>query len=180
MVFSSLAKLVLFPFKLLKWLVLWCIGCLLLSFIFSAPVEGLEAEQRTAIVQNCSTIKRSLNQLQRVDSRTRTYLGTTYETLSNRFIVPLNLRLVNNGRPTLGSIQPDFTIAHLEFRNRYTDYMREFDTLVNTDCRAHPDEFYSRLERVREKRTDLRTATNRLNALAHEQYSATQKLRDSL
>lgn len=175
-----IVKLILFPLKFLRWLISLIVIAAILVILFPRPVEGLSETQRDAVSQNCSNIKQSLAQLQKVDSRTRTYLGTTYETILTRFIVPLNLRLVKNNRPSLPSIQSDFTTEQVKFRDSYTDYMRELENLINIDCSVQPDVFYSRLEVVREKRSTLRNVTVRLAELADEQYRVVQDLRNSL
>lgn len=177
---AFISKLILFPFKLAKWLILWLVVSLILVAVFSTPVEGLSERQRGAISQNCSTIQQALSQLQKVDSRTRTYLGTTYETIANRFITPLNLRLVKNNRPTLSDIQTEFTLGQSRFREAYTDYMRELEALIVADCKHHPDEFYQKLTITREKRAILRTAAEKLARLADQQYAAVLDLRSSL
>lgn len=176
----SIARVVVWPFKFLKWLLRWAVAALVLTCLFSTPVEGISELQRGAISQNCATIKQTLGQLQKVDSRTRSYLGTTYETITNRFITPLNLRLVKNNLPTLSSIQTDFSIEQAKFRNAYTDYMRELETLIVMDCTNKPDEFYGRLVITREKRAILREATVKLAALADKQYTAVEELRSKL
>lgn len=175
-----IVKLILFPLKFLCWLISLLATAAVLVILFPKPAEGLSAAQRDAVSQNCPNIKQSLTQLQKVDSRTRTYLGTTYETLLTHFIVPLNLRLVKNNRPSLPSIQLDFTNEQAKFRDAYTDYMRELENLINTDCHAQPDVFYSHLELVRAKRAALRETTIRLAALADEQYRVVSELRSSL
>ncbi len=175
-----ISKLILFPFKLAKWLVLWAIVTLALVMLFSTPVEGLSERQRGAISQNCSTIQQSLSQLQKIDSRTRTYLGTTYETIANRFIIPLNLRLVKNNRPTFSEIQTEFTLEQAKFRDAYTEYMRELEALIVADCKHSPDDFYQRLITTREKRATLRATTEHLSALSTQQYAAVLDLRSRL
>ncbi len=175
-----IVKLILFPLRFLRWLIGLLVIAAALVLIFSTPAEGLSETQRDAVSQNCSNIKQSLVQLQKVDSRTRTYLGTTYETILTRFIVPLNLRLVKNNRPSLPTIQSDFTTEQIKFRDSYTEYMRELESLIGIDCSAQPDNFYSRLEVVREKRSVLRETTVRLAELADEQYRVVQDLRSSL
>ncbi len=175
-----ISKLIIFPFKLAKWLILWAIVSSVLIALFSTPVEGLSERQQGAISQNCSTIQQSLSQLQKIDSRTRTYLGTTYETIANRFIIPLNLRLVKNNRPTLSEIQTEFTLEQAKFRDAYTDYMRELESLIVCDCKNHPDEFYQKLVTTREKRAILRTTTEKLSMLSSQQYSAVLDLRSRL
>ena len=131
-------------------------------------------------MQNCTTIKQTIFQLQKVDSRTRTYLGTTYEMVLSRFIVPLNLRLVKNNRPTLPDIQSEFTTMQDQFRSEYTEYMRELETLAAVDCSVHPDEFYGRLQIVREKRANLHQTSETLSKLAEELYMKVATLKDSL
>lgn len=173
-----ISKLIIFPFKLAKWLILWAIVSFVLVALFSTPVEGLSERQQGAISQNCSTIQQSLSQLQKIDSRTRTYLGTTYETIANRFIIPLNLRLVKN--KTLSEIQTEFTLEQAKFRDAYTDYMRELESLIVCDCKNHPDEFYQKLVTTREKRAVLRTTTEKLSTLSSQQYSAVLDLRSRL
>ena len=177
---AFISKLILFPFKLAKWLILWLVVSLILMMVFSTPVEGLSERQQGAISQNCSTIQQTLSQLQKVDSRTRTYLGTTYEAIANRFITPLNLRLVKNNRPTLSDIQTEFTLGQTKFREAYTDYMRELEALIVADCKNHPDEFYQKLVVTREKRATLRATAEHLARLADQQYAAVLDLRSSL
>lgn len=144
--------------------------------------KALAEAQLNAIMQNCSNIKQSLQQLQHVDSRTRTYLGSAYEAISGRFITPLNLRLVKLGKPSteLFAIQNDFTDAQSDFRDEYVNYMREMETLVAIDCTTHPEEFYRKLKTVRKKREELRQVTEKLSKLAQEQYKAVENLRGKL
>lgn len=175
-----ISKLVFFPLRLMRWLVFWMIAVLLITVIFSTPADALNERQRGAISQNCSTIQKSLSQLQKADSRTRSYLGTTYETIVNRFIIPLNLRLVKNNRPVLSNIQANFTNEQVNFRTQYTDYMRELEVLIATDCKSQPDDFYQKLLEVRARREELRQTTVRLSNLVEQQYAAVLDLRSQL
>lgn len=180
MVFTVLAKIIIFPFKFLKWVLSWLACSIIVALLLSTPAEGLSSAQKGAISQNCPTIKQSLEQLQKVDSKTRTYLGTTYETIANKFIIPLNLRLVKNNRPTLSNIQSDFITEQSKFRNSYTEYMREMESLINSDCKTNPEAFYRQLVVVRGKRVKLHDNVDKLNHLATEQFEATRKLRNTL
>lgn len=142
--------------------------------------DQLSESQKSSIVRNCAAIKQSLEQLQRVDSKTRTYLGTTYETIANKFITPLNIRLVKNNLPTLSTIQTDFMAGQTNFRNDYTTYMRELEGLIATDCQNNPGGFYTQLITVREKRAQLRSAALELMKLTTDQYKAVEKLKKEL
>ncbi len=142
----------------------------------------LTNEERDAVVQNCSNIKQSLAKLQHSDSRTRTYLGTAYESINGRFITPLNLRLVKNNIPSaeLFQVQSKFAAAQADFRGDYIDYMRELESLITVDCVLQPQEFYDKLEIVRDKRAKLRSDTQELAELAQEQYKSVEELQKSL
>ncbi len=186
MAFSKLFKLLLFPFRLLKWLVLLAVTALVAMAFFSTPADAvlldsdLSEAQRGAISQNCATIKQSLRNLQKADIRTRTYLGSTYETVFNDFILPLNRRLLENNIVPFSGIQSDFSTEQAAFRSAYTTYMRSLETLIATDCQTKPDAFYDQLLKVRAERADLRLATERLNDLTSEQYQSALKLKENL
>lgn len=152
------------------------------SMVPPSEVFALNQEQKDAIVQNCSNIQQSLTKLQHSDSRTRTYLGSAYEAISGRFIVPLNLRLVKNNLPSveLAKAQNDFSVAQTRFRDSYVGYMRELESLIATNCAAQPEEFYGKLTQVREKRETLRKITKDLAELADKQYQSVTELRASL
>lgn len=149
----------------------------------TSPADPDLAPERLAhISENCTFIKQALTQLQRADSRTRTYLGSSYETIANSFLSPINLRLVKNNRPApdLMNIQSAFSIAQTTFRNQYTNYMRDLETLISTDCTAHPDEFSTRLVTARSSRASLHESTVRLRQLITDQETAVRKLQEGL
>ena len=145
-----------------------------------ATATALTEAQRGAISQNCATIKQSLEQLQHSDSRTRTYLGATYETIANKFIVPLNLRLVKNNLPTFPDIQSNFTNEQTKFKDAYTDYMKSLGELIATDCKTDPEGFYGKLETTRGKRETLQKTTKALVDLTDQQYNSTEQLLENL
>ncbi len=150
--------------------------------VTSSTNSALAPERLTHISENCTFIKQALTQLQRADSRTRTYLGSSYETIANSFLSPINLRLVKNNRPApeLMNIQSEFSIAQTAFRNQYTSYMRNLESLIGTDCKAHPEEFATRLDVARNSRANLHESTTRLNQLISDQEAAVRKLQESL
>ncbi len=140
-----------------------------------AATQKLSDEQIGAISQNCSTIKQSLEQLQYSDSRTRTYLGATYETLANKFITPLNLRLVKNNLSTL-PVQAEFMTAQTKFKESYTDYMKALGETLATDCKNEPEIFYQKLEVARTRRATLKKWADKLAELTNKQYQDVEKL----
>lgn len=155
---------------------------LVVSVLAVPMAEAVSDEQKTAVAQNCDNIKQSLVMLQHSDSRTRTYLGSAYEAVAGRFITPLNLRLIKNNSPSeeLFKIQNKFTAAQVEFRSAYVEYMRELESLIATDCAAHPEDFYSKLESTRKRRETLRKTTVTLSGLVESQYKSVESLMGSL
>lgn len=148
-------------------------------FAISYSANAINQDQKDAIIQNCGNIKQSLIKLQHSDSRTRTYLGSAYEAVAGRFITPLNLRLVKNGLPSteLFKIQNDFTAAQTTFRDKYVEYMRELEGLIATDCAAHPEDFYQKLETTRQRRGELRQTAKKLSDLVDKQYQTVEELK---
>lgn len=166
--------------KLIKVIGIGLIFSICVSYSIATSASALSQDETKAITSNCSTIKQSLGQLQKIDSRTRTYLGTTYEAIANRFITPLNLRLVRNSLPTFSEIQSSFSMEQAKFRDSYTNYMREMETLITIDCQTEPERFYDQLVVVRERRKKVKLAVEELKKLTEKQYQSVTKLRKEL
>lgn len=177
-----LSSIILPVFALFVMPLLFSAQVVLAESAADTPASSLAPERLARISENCTFIKQSLTQLQRADSRTRTYLGSSYETIANSFISPINLRLVKNNRPApaLMNIQSDFFVAQSTFRTQYTNYMRDLESLISTDCQAHPEEFATRLDTTRTSRASLRESTIRLGQLISEQETAVRELQESL
>lgn len=161
------------------------IGLIVLAVIFllsPRAASALTKEQTTVVSQNCSNIRQSLQNLQKIDSRTRVFLGTVYETVLTDFITPLNLRLTRNNQPdaTLTEIQADFATTRGKFIQDFTDYMKELETLTLADCAEKPEDFYEQLEVVREHRKVVNKDVRKLNLLIVEQINTVAELRESL
>lgn len=143
--------------------------------VLVAPVnaQALSEMQSGAISQNCSTIRQMLQSLQRVDSRTRAYLGSAYEVFLSNFIVPLNLSLVKNGHPSAdaASIHSDILEARQQFNNKFIEYSQDFDRLLAIDCKSSPEAFYEQLVVVRKQRTVLESDVRNLKGLLEDYYS---------
>lgn len=147
-----------------------------------AEEEAVSQAVLDNVSQNCSSIKQSLTDLQRADSRTRAYLGSAYETVARDFITPLNLRLVKNNRVNteLFEVQADFSSKQTEFRSEYTVYMRELESLIATDCQNKAESFYRQLEKTREHRAKLHDLADGLNKLVASQYQGVVDLKGEL
>ena len=119
---------------------------------------ALTPDQEGAISVHCESIRQTLKTVQHEDSRTRVYFGGYYETILNKFIVPLNLRLVKNNLTdtNLTASQATFSTDKINFNDDFIDYQKSLEELIAIDCKNNPTDFYDKLTLVREKRDTMR------------------------
>ncbi|MBR3264108.1 hypothetical protein IKF94_02675 [Candidatus Saccharibacteria bacterium] len=158
-----------------------CVG-VLLGFFLARPASALSENQSGAIVQNCASIKQSLRALQRTDARSRSYLGSAYETILSKFITPFNLRLINTNQPNanLTTIHSNIIETRKSFISEYTTYSQALEDLIASDCYSHPEDFYSKLQDTRRKRANLSGTTTTLRNLLSEYLTAVRKFKNTL
>jgi len=171
--------------KKLKYLVVTLLFLPVLVFSNNAFAEGEEnngisSEQRAIIVDHCDTIKDALKSLQRVDSRSRVYLGRYYEAILTNFITPLNLRLVENNisDSKLLDNQTNFANRRTSFVNDFIVYQQALEELVHTDCKSEPEKFYERLVVAREKRKVVNRDVSKLRGYTDEQKKLVEELKN--
>lgn len=139
--------------------------------LVGAPnVMAITEAQSTSITKNCDTIKDDLKKIQKEDARVRVYLGGYYETILSKFITPLNVRLVENNLSSAGLVenQNKFAEAKKTFVNDFVVYQQGLEELVGIDCKQKPEEFYDKLELVRQKRKVMVQDTLKIRNLASE------------
>ena len=138
--------------------------------------------QEMAIRDHCTAIKDDLKKVQKSDARTRVYLGGKYETILNKYVVPLNLRMVENNLPTTGLIESQNKIASAKtkFTDDYVSYQQKLEELVSMDCKAEPKEFYEKLEKVRQKRKTVEQDVEKLNGMLAEYMNQVSELKERL
>ena len=146
------------------------------------PVSAISDEQKTAISDNCPSIKQSLRSLQKADSRTRVYLGSIYQITLTDYITPLNLRLVKNNQPSadLTSIQADFTSARDDSAKKFITYSQSLEELILIDCSKNPEDFYDKLQDVRKKRTELSDSAAKVSKILNTHVDAVTKMKGEL
>ncbi|MBQ3430296.1 hypothetical protein IJG21_02635 [Candidatus Saccharibacteria bacterium] len=139
-------------------------------------------EKIARITQYCETIKSNFKRLAVSDSKTRTYYGGIYETVSSKYITPLNLRLIKNNYSLSDFIelQSSFISARSKFSSDFIDYSKSLEELSVFDCKNNPSEFYEKLNQTREKRAVLRTDIETLNSLFKTHVSLVKDLKGSL
>ena len=154
----------------------------LLGIFLPLPVSALSPEQSSDLVQNCAQIKQSLHTLQRADARSRSYLGSAYETILTHFIAPLNLRLININQPNanLTTIHSSIIETRQNFVSEYTTYSQALEDLIASDCYSHPEEFFIKLQDTRRKRANLSATTTTLRNLLSEYLTGVRKLKSTI
>ena len=162
------------------------IVAVLIIVFLAAPISAIDIElsdkQSANISNSCSTIHQNLKNLQRADARARTYFGSIYETISSKYLKPLNLRIVNNdmSNSTLLKLQSEFAEARTKFSDDYIKYSKSLEELISIDCQVEPKIFYQKLLDTRSKRTtvakDIRAISNLLSSIVKN----TEKLKETL
>lgn len=154
----------------------------LVASLVALPVFAISDSQEKTIVDHCDSLRDSLKSVQRDDSRARVYLGRYYENILNKFITPLNVRLVENNlsNSELISNQNDFAKTRTNFMIDYVEYQRELEDLVATNCKEEPESFYEKLVSTRKKRELVAKDADKLRSLALNQIDDLKVLESRL
>lgn len=150
--------------------------------LVSMPVSAILENQKNAIVDNCENIKVDLKKVQKNDARARIALGSRYETVLTNFITPLNVRMVENGLSNADFIenQNDFSSSKIVFGNDYIKYQQELEELIALDCKDKPDEFYKKLEKVRQKRKIMEQDVLKMRSLITQHVKIVTEVRGKI
>lgn len=150
--------------------------------IIVPSVRAISDEQSKIIVDNCDSIQDDLKKVQKSDAKVRVYLGRYYETILNKFITPLNVRLVENNLSDNNLIdnQNSFANARASFVADFVEYQKALEELVGVNCKSESDKFYSKLEDTRKKRSTVKSDVVKLNKLASKQVELVKGLEEKL
>lgn len=162
--------------RILVIMAVFVVGLLIL------PVSVRAEEKQAAISDNCETIKENLRKVQKQDARTRVYLGGYYEKILSKFMIPLNVRLVENNlaNAKLTENQNNFADAKILFMNDYVDYQQGLEELVTINCKNEPEDFYKKLTKVREKREVVNRDVSTMRNLISEHVKLVKELKEKL
>ena len=172
--------------RLRRVLALGAVASAVFGMVLNVPVLAEEIElseaQKGAISQNCESLKLTLRNLQRVDSRTRSYLGAAYDKMLADYISPLSMRMVANDQlsTSLTGIHSGILNSKEVFAAQFTSYSQSFEELLIIDCKKQPVEFYKQLVATRKKRTMLESTVTGLRSALGNHYTAVEKLRGEM
>ncbi len=167
--------------KIILYIAALSIFCLFSSANVFADDNTLSQEKSDNIITNCDSIRDSLKKLQRTDSKTRVALGTSYQTIVNQYITPLNVRLVKNNRfdADLNDIQNNFAEARESFNRSFIIYSQQLESLLVADCHNNPQDFYNHLIATRNARKVVLDSTEKISNIINKHIEKVALLRTS-
>lgn len=156
------------------------IASVLCVMVITMPSFALSSEKSGAISQHCASIKQALKSLQKTDARSRSYLGSSYETIISKFISPMNMRLIDSGQPNANLTDLHSTILEVRknFTQSYTSYSQSLEELISANCQLDPEGFYHHLIETREKRAEVSSLSTSLRNLFSEYLTGVRKVRN--
>ena len=157
-------------------------AAVLAAMFMNLPALAISETQQNSIVDNCTSIKETLAQIQKTDARARVYLGSYYETILTKFITPLNMRLVENNLSNADLVENQNNLAETRttFVNDYISYQQNLEELVSIDCKTEPGPFYDKLIKVRQKRKIMEQDTLKMRSLLSGHTKLVNKIREKL
>ena len=145
----------------------------------SAMQPNTGATQSALVKSRCADIKASLNRLEANDKLLRHNIGSTFLTVTNKLMTPLNQRIATSqldGSKMLG-VTARYTKAYKgrpegDFYTAYLDYENSLLAAIAVDCTKQPTVFIDALDKARQNRLKLREATERLMELSRDYKDA--------
>lgn len=127
---------------------------------------------------NCPQVKVRLKQVRINDALTRVNQGQFFESIANDLMTPLNVRLVaNNYNPIeLLSLNKQYDKQLTVFRQQYMTYEEALIDLIQRDYRQQPEQFYYKLQAVRNLRRQLQLTNQALNQLIQQYFNKAKQL----
>lgn len=154
-----------------KRLIFYCITLLMFCQVSSVaaafPAVAASEAQESAVKEKCETILNELKNIQKTDARTRVYFGGLYETILTKFVVPFNVRTVENSLSSAELVENQNKISEAKelFANDFVSYQQDLESLVTMDCRTESGKFYDQLVKVRQKRKIVEQDTLKMRSL---------------
>lgn len=145
-------------------------------------VFAFSENQETVVSGECSTIRQTLQAVQKVDSKVRVHLGSYYEKVLNKYMIPLNSRLVENNMPSeeLLKNQTNFNNQKKEFANDYVEYQKNLEELIDVDCKNSPKDFLEKIAKTRSARKKVHEDIILLKDLINDYKESVKSLMELL
>lgn len=143
---------------------------------------AIDKKQEEAITSHCDKIKEKLKNVQREDAKVRVHLGGQYDAILSRFILPLNVKLVEKNLSNAEFVenQNSFVDTKSIFANDYISYQQQLEELVAMDCETEPGTFYEKLVKVRQKRKTMEQDTMLMRNLVSKNINLVKNLKEKI
>lgn len=146
-----------------------------------ASAEGgtsliLTDAQVSAIRANCSAVQSTLTRIHTNDALNRVHLGQEYETISSKFMAPMNSRvaLAKLDGVELAKTTVTFNQKLTEFRSAYQEYEQTLLRALQLKCSDQPVAFFDTVVLAQQDRAEVRDSVVELSKLV-TQYSTQVK-----
>ncbi|MGH7196831.1 MAG: hypothetical protein ACREGJ_03670 [Candidatus Saccharimonadales bacterium] len=157
-----------------------------LGFLLLVPVavnaENATSPERAALIHdNCTNLKRLLQQQQRRDLVSRNNRGRGYESLVTQleaFSDRLHYNKINADRHDRLLVDLKATVDR--FRNAYLHYDATLTALIQADCQAKPADFGVLLDQTRSARQAIGNEVTKAEELTIEYRKAVTDLRTQI
>lgn len=162
------------------------IGSILLAVISSPFVyadnqsTNLTESQISIVKASCLSVQSTLNRIHANDALSRVHLGQEYETISTKFMAPMNSRmaLAKLDNVALTRTTVDFNAKLSDFRTLYQQYEETMLRTIQTKCVDQPEEFYSSLLQAQSDRSAVRQSVAGLANLVTQYKQQVDALRN--
>lgn len=146
------------------------------------PVMAISETQEKAIIKKCDEIRNDLKNVQKSDAKMRVYLGGYFEEIIVNFVTPFNVRLVENNLSNAELVENQNKIVDTKtlFADDYVGYQKTLEELVLMDCKKEPGDFYSKLDKVRQKRKIVEQDALKMRTLLSEHVQLANQLKGKL
>lgn len=130
----------------------------------------LSDEQVSAIRSNCISVQSTLTRIHTNDALSRVHLGQEYETISSKFMAPMNSRvaLAKLDGVELSKITLQFNTELESFRASYQTYEQTLLKALQMKCIDQPVTFFDTVVLAQQHRAEVRESVDELARLAKQ------------
>lgn len=153
------------------------------SFSAARAMEAASDEQLEKVVNRCTQLESSLNQLERSDALLRNNIGNSYLTISQKLMIPMNQRIAANQLDggKLVQISAEYKKTYdEEFYVNYKNYEIALNNTLKINCKSEPAELYESIATTREKRAELYDSSRTIIAIAKEYNEEYKKFKEEM
>lgn len=139
----------------------------------------LSDAQITLIRANCRSVQATLTGIHSSDALSRVHLGQEYETISTKFMAPMNSRvaLAKLDGVALTKTTVEFNKQLDEFRSLYQQYEQTMIRAMQMKCIDQPVAFYDTIVQARTHRAAVREKVVSLGNLIHDYRTDVDEVR---